>query len=545
MRDNRRMTHRDVVYARRSNKKDRASEQSSSVTEQLDGSREYSDRTGGRVVAEFSDDGKSGLLGPSGRKGLAQALRLLETGDADRLIMKWKSRLSRDELDRALILRDLEKWGIEWHAWADGGLVDRKSFSGYTKDKADEMIDTGFSIRVGENWRRVHQRRLDAGLPKSSPKYFGYDKIDGGSYVVNESQAVAVREVYRRYAQGVEGFTQLVRWLNAEGHTTTSGAAWTVRTLSRFMESGFPAGFISREEELRTLRGAHEPIITEPEWLAYRAHRDRQATRGKKSSGASEKWWLSGLVRCGECNGSTYVDSYTNEKRGSVCCSNRRANPDACVGTSILRKTVENAVGLWLGGHLDALESLVSDVQDDSVSNAVVAYDAAVLARDRVRDAMADLEVRMSLGKVDASVYRIAQERLATQLRDAEEDVVGMATNIATPSPDPSLLRGAADRGWSTDERVALRGVLDRVLVTRDGLTIVPVAGESVTRSRRDLAPSCRVFGCGLTHYTKGLCKSHAMRAKSAGVFDALAEAVADDERTVTGEDVELVLASR
>lgn len=295
---------RAVLYARKSTKQDRQEEQSASVTDQLDRNRAYATQHGWTVVGEFEDDGKSGLLDRTKRPGLHAALRAFEEGRADRLVVYWKSRLSRDELDRATILRDLERLKVEWHAVADGGLVDRTTYAGFIKDKADEMIDTSNSIRIRENWRSAHQKRLNAGLPKTTSPRFGhtyeYDTTASGRrvngrYVVDDAEAEVVRELYRRYATGGrgEGFTQLVRWLNEGGwRVAGTGGQWTVRTLSRFMDSGFAAGFISREADLRDVRGSHDPVVDEQLWLAYRAQREKSAALGRKASGAGDRWWL-------------------------------------------------------------------------------------------------------------------------------------------------------------------------------------------------------------------------------------------------------------
>jgi site-specific DNA recombinase len=548
---------RAVSYARKSNKQDTTEEQSASVADQLDRNRDYAERQGWQVVGEFSDDGRSGLLDRSKRPGLDAALTALASGDADKLIVYWKSRLSRDELDRAIILRDLERWNVEWHAVADGGLVDRTTYAGYVKDKADEMIDTSFSIRVKENWRKAHSDRIDAGLPKSRSHRFGYRwDASARAFVVHDAEAEAVRELYRRYIRG-EGFSQLVRWINAEGwkvNRRVNGedlrGEWSVRTLNRFMDNGFAAGLISQEKELRNLKGAHDPIISEQQWLAYRAEREKRAELGRKASGAGERWWLAGLVKCGECGGPTYVDSFKRrDGRGSVLCSNRRAKPGSCSGSSVLRSYVENAVALWLGSHLDQLDALASSEAKQVADAAATTYNEAVAARDRIADGLADLEVARSLRDIDATVYDRAKKKLDAQHALAEAAVMEAAAGLAAPEADTSLIRSAAAEGWTADHRAALRGVLDRVEVHDDVLTIVPISGQRIECPRSQLVPRCGVSGCDRVSYTKGLCKSHTMRTRKVSdeLFDAVvlrvAEAESMPERRPTVEDVDRLLA--
>ena len=562
---------RAVLYARKSSKDDRGEEQSASVADQLERCRAYANDHGWAVVAENHDDGRSGLLGRARRPGLDATLDVVEAGKADVLVTLWTSRLSRKESDRAQILDVLDEYDVDWHAVADGGRIERDSYSGYVNYGVHTIFDVAYSKRVKENWRSAHTKRLEAGLPKTTSPRFGYTyeyetspsgRRSGGRYVVHEAEGEIVRDLYRRYARGVEGFTQLVRWLNSEGwRVKATDKEWSVRTLSRFLDSGFAVGYISREigdsterkPNLRELhKGSHKPLITQQEWDAYRAQREKQATLGRKTSGSSERWWLAGLVRCGTCGSGTYIDSFKRQT-SSVMCAGKRGNPASCDGKSILRSSVERAVGLWLGGYLDhvaALTKLESNEVKTAAAAAAEAYQAAVAARDKVANGLADLEVSKALGDIQPVVFSRAKDKLSARLLAAEKVVKNAAAELAKPAADPSKLRGAAERGWNADERAALRGVLDRVEVGKDALTIVPVTGEPTTRTRAELAPRCGVSGCGRVGYTRGLCKSHVMRSRKVGddVFEALAQRVGDaeeaPERTPSMAEVEAVLTA-
>jgi hypothetical protein len=168
-----------------------------------------------------------------------------------------------------------------------------------------------------------------------------------------------------------------------------------------------------------------------------------------------------------------------------------------------------------------------------------------VAARDTVRSELADAEVERITGEIDPAVFPIVKERLTARLVAAEAAVTERAAALTAPEADTALLRRD---GWDADKRAALRGVLDRVEVGSEAVTIYPVTGEPAVRSRRELQPRCEVFGCDRRHYTRGLCKSHGMRARNYGVLDALAERIAqartDASLTVTLDEVEAVLAA-
>ncbi|MCA0290506.1 MAG: recombinase family protein [Actinobacteria bacterium] len=528
---------RALLYARKSMKTDSTEEQSASVTDQLERCRAYAVEHGWDIVGEHADDGRSGLLDRDRRPGLNAALKSLEGGHADVLVTLWTSRLSREERQRAEILEILDLLKVEWHAVADGGLIDRSTYAGYITYGVHTIFDVAYSKRIGENWIRTHQRRLDAGLPKTTSPRFGYlYDADTKKHVVQPDAAAAVKDLYRRYTRG-EGFTPLVAWLNSEGWTVAgSGGPWTVRTLSRFMDSGFAAGLISREADLRDLRGAHEPLLSEPEWLAYRAERDARRSMARKSSGASARWWLAGLVKCAHCGSALYIDSFTRVG-SSALCTGHRGNPASCPGVTILRAYVENAVGLWLGGHLDQLDALTEVESGSAANEAAIAYQAAVAVRDKVVDGLADLEVAKALGDMQPVVYQRARQKLDGRLAVAEQAVKAAAAALATPEVDAAAVRRGLESGWTADETAALRGVLARVEVGQDDLTIYPASGDPVVRSRASLKPGCNVSGCDRVHYTRGLCKSHVMLARNIGGEDLLNVLSARAEESIVTVD--------
>jgi DNA invertase Pin-like site-specific DNA recombinase len=489
-------TRRAVVYARKSSKADRSEEQSASVEAQLEAAEDYCKRLGWPVVATFSDDGRSGLLDRSRRPGLDAALKMVEAGDADALVMLWKSRLSRDEVDRAVIVRDLEEREVEWHAVADGGLVDRSTYAGYIKDSADAMVDNGLSIRVRENWKRVHGRRLEDGMPKTGNARFGYRRelrydrrserhYPSGPFEVDPETGPAVRELYRRYTDGA-GFTPLVSWLNSKGITTTTGAAWTVRSLSRMLDSGFAAGLISREPEHRHRRGTHEHLISEEEWQAFL--RARARARAKPRKAQAPRWYLAGIVRCGLCGGSVYVNSFDSTK-SSIECTNHRANPESCTGRMrVPRRWLETQVTIWFGDHFDELAAQLPD-REAAAREAQQALEAAQAELDETNIALGRLAASFARGAMDETAYAGAEGELVAERRNRELSL-GSARDRLTelgPVALDALVQIGSFEGTPGEFGSNLAKVLLRVEVYPDQLTFVPVVGDAETIERPNL----------------------------------------------------------
>lgn len=485
-------TGRAVIYARKSSKQDRAGEQSTSVADQLDHARRYCEERGWTVVGQFDDDGKSGLLDRTKRPGLDAALAELEFGEADKLVMLWKSRLSRDELDRAVILRDLAKWKVEWHATADGGLVDRTTYGGYVKDKADEMIDTGFSVRVRENWQRVHARRLEAGEPKNGAARFGYTRgtaydrrtertYPSGPFTVDPVTGPVLTVLYERYCAGA-GFTPLAVWLNENGHTTTKGGQWSVTGLRRMMDTGFGAGRISNEAEHRALIGSHERVVDEELWQRYL--RKRQAKKAQPVKQQAPRWYLAGVVKCGLCGGSVYINSYASE-RSAIYCSARRENK-RCPGASMYRRELEYKVSMWLGGNIEKWAAVVPqrDAERAEIQARVTHLDELLQADTA---ALGKLAVGWSTGAVpDAAYFPAKDELTATQdARKAELDAARDELDRLGPVAGNVYDVIAAQPELTPGEFGEQIGkLLRRIEIHADRVVYVPMVGEPETEER-------------------------------------------------------------
>ena len=290
-----------VVYTRQSTFR----EESISLELQEQAAREHAHRQGYSVVGLESDPGITGRT--FNRPGVAAAMSAIERGDAD-VIVLWKwSRLSRARLD--------------WYVAAD-----RAARAGGTIEAAAEPIDTSTSIgrfargimielaafeseSIGDGWRAAHERRAENGRAHSARPRFGYDyDLEQKIHVVNPETGPILAQCYERYIAG-EPFSALARWLSQAGIAGIQGGTFMPTALKRVLDSGFAAGLITFRGE--KLPGAHETLIDEATWAAYRQAR---STRRQRPRAEVSPYLLSGLVRCAHCK---LVMSGTRTKRWS------------------------------------------------------------------------------------------------------------------------------------------------------------------------------------------------------------------------------------
>jgi site-specific DNA recombinase len=319
-----------VIYTRVST--DRQAEEGTSLQTQRQDCLKKAQEMGAQVVEVIADEGISGGT-LAGRPGILKALALIEEGAANVLLCYDLSRLSRSVEHQALIKRRVESAG--------GRLAFVMGY--YSDDEEGELfytIDGGFKQYEKRVIRRRtmggRRKQAEAGLqPSRAFSPFGYhivtkdDVLRGdyppevlGRYIVIESQARIVRELFTRLARGAS-LRSLVGWINAHGMPTQRGGlVWYHSTLYFILTNpvyvGRPAygRRLCRTDEARLTQGLKpkfyrpaplsyqvqlscEPLVEEATWNVCQ---ERLAENRERLSGShGRKTLLSGMMRCPTC----------------------------------------------------------------------------------------------------------------------------------------------------------------------------------------------------------------------------------------------------
>ncbi|MFI1191577.1 recombinase family protein [Streptomyces californicus] len=242
------------------------------------------------------------------------------------------------------------------------------------------------SDRAGEQWKETHEHRLAAKLPATGRPRFGYVwhrrrvpdptapsgiRLQEERYALHPDHASVVEELYERKIEDHDGFNSLVHWLNEDlAIPTMRGKAWGVSSVSRYLDSGFAAGFLRTHDKTCPcgyssgtrsgcpdnrfiyLPGAQPRIIDPDQWEAYKAH--RKTIKATPPRARKATYTLTGLLRHGYCRFHMSAASYTShgkQLRGHllVCSRHKYANRVDCPkGISVKREYVEGEVLTWL-----------------------------------------------------------------------------------------------------------------------------------------------------------------------------------------------------
>jgi site-specific DNA recombinase len=291
---------------------------------------------GAQVVAVYEDAGVSGAL-LLARPGMQSALRDIEEGRADTLIIANLSRYSRDREHQSVIKKRVVAAGarlvfcdMHFEDTPEGDLAFNimGDFAAYERALIRQRSMTG------------KLRRIEEGIqPSRAMRPFGYhivterDVIAGhypteelGKYHVIEEEAAWVRGIFQRYAAGAS-MRSVARWLQENGVPTHRGAShWAPQTVKGILCNPVYKGLATfgkrerRVDETRLQNGFrradYNPRVSKERWryLPAPAILDEKTwdtcqarmaeNRELLCGNPTRRYMLSGLLRCPGCHRS-------------------------------------------------------------------------------------------------------------------------------------------------------------------------------------------------------------------------------------------------
>lgn len=278
------------LYARVANEMLLPSGEGGETDAQLNRLKQYASDRGWEIAGETREQGVSGNA--RGRLGLASLMKIvrLRPKPFDILLIESRSRLSRDQVALAGIIRNLEQAGIEVRT-TDASFPDTRV----------PLLDRSFLIF--EDYRRMREaeslrnRRLTAarnGLWQTRAP-FGYIRVpkSSGGYTlaVYESEAKVVRHAFCLAFDHEKGLSGISRALNKGGHCTRDGKAWRVSAVKKILENPIYMGLariwtpLDTKNIAESITGIRIPvprIVSRQLFFSVqRILRDRSPSRGR------------------------------------------------------------------------------------------------------------------------------------------------------------------------------------------------------------------------------------------------------------------------
>jgi DNA invertase Pin-like site-specific DNA recombinase len=372
-----------AIYARKSTDQNIADEEKS-VTRQVERARQYAERKGWRVAEEhvYADDGISGaeFLKRPGFLALMNALRPRPAFDV--LVVMDQSRLGRSLDEVPYALKRITDAGVRVWCYLTGAEIKRDSAADKFMVHAIAFVDDMAREQARERTRDALRRKAERGHVTGGVVY-GYRNVRGDGHVLREivpTEAEILGRIFREIAQG-RGFLKVAQGLNTEGIPGPRGrGAWagsSIRAmLFRDLYRGRPVWGCTRWADVggtkRKMRVGdraawvttrHTPelqIIDDALWQA--AHMRLAAGRaiylertagvagGRPTNPMESRYLLTGLLRCGHCDGGLYVSRQSGQGGQGLwtyyVCARQRTRGLPCPGA--LRVPMEKLDGAIL-----------------------------------------------------------------------------------------------------------------------------------------------------------------------------------------------------
>ena len=442
------------------------------VARQVEDCRRLADSLGWTVAEEYVDNDLSAYSGKA-RPAYQRMLEDLRDGLRDAVLVYHVDRLTRRpaELEEFVAAVDAAKVR---HVRFVVGDMDLGTGDGLMIARILGAMAANESATKSRRVRRKLEQNAAQGLPHGGrTRPFGYedDKV-----TVREDEAVVIRTLAARFLAG-ESLRSLAAWLDAEGIRTVTGREWRTTTLRTILASGRIAGL--REHQGTVVGPAvWPPIITEDE---HRRILARMAERARSGRRTPQRYLLTGLLRCGKCEGRLWSSPRVTTRR-YVCLS----GPDhgGCGKLTVTADPLERLLAAAVLYRLDTPE-LADALAGKATKDAQTAAVAERLA--------ADMEQQDELAKAYAARQITLREWMTA--RAPIEARIGDAERRLARATRTDALAGLVGNGdalraqWAvlnlSRQHAIVRAVLDHAVIgpgTSGARTLDPARVQPVWR---------------------------------------------------------------
>ncbi len=344
---------------------------SSSIQNQKSMLVQYALEQGWEVYHIYSDDDYTGS--DRRRPEFNRLLKDAEQRKFDIVLCKTQSRFTRElELVEKYIHGLFPIWGIRFISIVDN--ADTANKGNKKSRQINGLVNEWYLEDMSENIRSVLTDRRKNGFHIGAFALYGYKKDPGqkGRLIIDEEAAAVVREVFTLFSQGY-GKTAIARMLNDRGIPNPTeykrlhglrykqpagknSTLWKYSAISHMLVNEIYIGNMVQgkygsvsyktkqnrprpKEEWYRVEGTHEPIIDRELWDRVQSMVAEKA----KPFTAGTIGLFSRKARCMNC-GYTMRSSKQTDGRYYLQCSTRHAAKNACIGSFISVKKLEQTV---------------------------------------------------------------------------------------------------------------------------------------------------------------------------------------------------------
>ena len=464
-----------VLYARYSSHNQREV----SIEDQLRVCTEYCEREGIDVVGVYHD---SAMTGTNDRRPEFQRM-IANAPEADYIVVYMMERFSRDKYDAPIYKQQLENKGVrvlsalEYIPDTPEGVMIEKMIEGQA---------AYYSLKLSRDVLRGMNGNAEKCMANGY-RVFGYD-IDPETnlYVINEEEAVVVREVFARYISG-ESMNAIGKDLARRGYKTKYGNP---------VGCNFVFHLLHNEKYVGTYRwGNVEKINGMPAIIDMATFNAAQgATRRKvRAMEQFDEFPLTGKLYCAVCGHALHGQSARNHQgRKYLYYGCKRGT---CDRRPIRKEVIEGALleGLSKVGDEDTVRKIAKAViaqTPNGGESALKACEKKLKKNERARanivDAIAEDAISLEDAKGKMEQLRREREHLEGELGILKADEMGL--------DEDSLVEFLTMCFNSADEELILGGMINRVFLF-DGYMVATLNWKDETNELAEVEVSLEELG--------------------------------------------------
>ena len=336
----------------------------------------YADKNGYSIKEWYIDRAFSGQTDK--RPDFQRLIKNIEEGNGDfkAVIVHKLDRFSRSVVDSLQYQQFFCDRGIELISTEENFSGDEFMFG------ISALLNQRYVKNLSKEVMKGLKERAYKGLFNGGKPPLGYDVKDG-RYVINESEAVVIREIFEMAAKGY-GYGSIMQELNAKGYKTKRGNPFGKNSLYDLLRNEKYCGVYcfnktvnrsskrkrnmhkyKEESEIIRIDNAIPAIVSKDLW--ERANASRKLT-AKTSTNAKYNYLLSGLIYCGECGAKFHG---THRRGGgrpyNVYRCNKQSNQMKCGCREIKAEFLENFVidslteHFFANGACDGIKTQVNE----------------------------------------------------------------------------------------------------------------------------------------------------------------------------------------
>ena len=342
-----------AIYARFSS----SNQREESIDAQVRAIEEYAERNNIKINKVYTDRAKSATT--SDRPAFLDMINDSKKDLFDLVIVHKLDRFARNRYDSAVYKRKLRENGVEV-------ISALENLDGSPESIILESVLEGYNEYYSANLRREVKKGMkenalnckhNGGLAP-----LGFDVAEDKTYIINEEQAKSVKLIFEMYANG-HGYSEIIDELKKKGFKTQTGGNFSRPSLHDILVNEKYRGVyifnrtVSKkagkrnhhkskdEKKIIRVEGGMPRIIDDQTWR--RVQKRMKGNKRSVNNKAKEVYLLTGLIRCGKCEGAMVGNRRVAGRNKTIYtsyeCSTRKRKRD-CDMPSISKDFVEKTV---------------------------------------------------------------------------------------------------------------------------------------------------------------------------------------------------------